>query len=325
MNGELDATRIAATPAVRRKGDAIKRAALHELRRYQLYLLLILPLAYLFIFYYGSMYGLLIAFKEFNPMKGIMGSPWVGMKYLNKFFTSHNFSQLVRNTVSLSLYSLVASFPIPILLALAINACGSKGFKKTVQMGTYAPYFLSVTVVVSMLYQFLAEKTGVVNTVIFALTNQRVSFLTRPNIFQHLYVWSDVWQYTGYNSIIYIAALSSVDVSLHEAATVDGANKFQRTWHVDMPGILPTATILLILRVGQIMNVGFEKVYLMQNPMNISRSQIINTYIYAQSIGSQIPNFSYSTAVGLFNAVINFFLLLSVNGAANKINGGGLF
>lgn len=271
------------------------------------------------------MYGLLIAFKEFNPMKGILGSPWVGMKYLNKFFSSHNFGQIVWNTLSLSLYNLVVSFPIPIMLALSINACGKRGFKKLVQMGTYAPYFLSVTVVVSMLYQFLAEKTGVVNTMLYSLTGQRVSFLTRPSIFQHLYVWSDVWQYTGYNSIIYIAALSAIDPSLHEAATVDGANKFQRTWHIDLPGILSTATILLILRIGQIMNVGFEKVYLMQNPMNISRSQIINTYIYQQSIGSQIPNFSYSTAIGLFNALINFVLLLTVNKAANKINNSGLF
>ncbi|GHU68516.1 sugar ABC transporter permease [Clostridia bacterium] len=309
----------------RNKGFSWRKSARHEVRRWQLYALLVLPLAYLFIFHYGSMYGLLIAFKNFNAMKGILGSDWVGMKWINKFISSHNFWQIVRNTLGLSMYSLLAGFPIPIILALAINACQTRWFKKTVQMGTYAPYFLSVTVVVSMLYQFLAEKTGVVNTMLFSLTGERISFLTRPGIFQHLYVWSDVWQYTGYNSIIYIAALSSIDPSLHEAATVDGANKFQRTWHVDLPGILPTATILLILRIGQIMNVGFEKVYLMQNPMNISRSQIINTYIYQQSIGSQLPNFSYSTAVGLFNSVINFILLLTVNGVANRTNGSGMF
>lgn len=297
----------------------------HELQRYQLYLLILLPLAYLIIFHYGPMYGVLIAFKDFNAMKGIMGSQWVGFKHFARFFSSHDFSRILGNTISLSLYTLAVSFPVPILLALAIHSCGRTGFKKMVQMGTYAPYFLSTTIVVSMLNQFLAEKTGVVNTILFNLTGERISFLTRPNVFPHLYVWSDVWQSMGYNSIIYIAALAAIDPALHEAATVDGANKFQRAWHIDLPGILPTMTILLILRVGQIMNVGFEKVYLMQNPMNISRSQVINTYIYQQSIGSTIPNFSYSTAVGLFNSVVNFVFLLTFNHVANRINGSGLF
>lgn len=296
-----------------------------EAQRYQLYLLLILPLAYLVVFHYGPMYGVLIAFKNFNPMKGILGSPWAGFKHFERFFNSYDFMRILRNTFSLSLYSLLAGFPVPILLALAINSCRRTGYKKIVQMGTYAPYFLSVTIVVGMLYQFLAEKTGVVNTVLYALTGQRISFLTKPNIFSHLYVWSDVWQKMGYQSIIYIAALAGIDPSLHEAATVDGANKFRRVWHVDLPGILPTATILLIIELGRIMSVGFEKVYLMQNPMNISRSQIISTYIYQQSVGAQIPNFSYSTAVGLFNSVINFVFLLSTNALANRINGSGLF
>lgn len=302
-----------------------KKIASRELRRYQLYLLIILPLAYLLIFHYGAMYGLIIAFKNYNPLKGILGSPSVGFKYFEKFFKSRDFGMLLSNTLTLSLYDLLATFPMPILLALAINACRHPRYKKVVQMCTYAPYFLSVTVVVSMLNQFFAEKTGVINTVLFSLTGNRISFLTQPNAFAHLYVWSDVWQQTGYSAIIYIAALAGVDPSLHEAATVDGANKFQRMWHVDLPSILPTITILLILRMGSIMSVGFEKVYLMQNPMNIRKAQIINTYIYQQSIGSQIPNFSYSTAVGLFNSLINFALLLIVNTTANKINDSGLF
>lgn len=302
-----------------------KKIALKELRRYQLYLLIILPLAYLFVFHYGAMYGLVLSFKNYNPTLGILGSPSVGFKHFERFFKSRDFKMLLSNTISLSLYDLVVTFPMPIILALAINACRSNKYKKIVQMSTYAPYFLSVTVVVSMMNQFFAEKTGVVNTLIFSLTGNRISFLTQPGAFAHFYVWSDVWQHTGYSAIIYIAALSGVDPTLHEAATVDGANKFQKMWHVDLPAILPTITILLILRMGSIMSVGFEKVYLMQNPMNIRKSQIINTYIYQQSIGSQIPNFSYSTAVGMFNSVINFILLLIVNTTANKINDSGLF
>lgn len=299
--------------------------ACRELQRYQLYLLVAIPLIYLGIFHYGSMFGLLIAFKDFSAGKGILGSDWVGLKHFQRFFRSRDFIMILRNTLSLSLYTLVITFPMPIILALAINSCGASRYKKVVQMGTYAPYFLSVTVVVSMMNQFFAEKTGVVNAILFSITGQRISFLTKPGAFAHLFVWSNVWQNTGYNAIIYIAGLASVDPTLHEAAVVDGANKFQRILHVDLPSIISTVTILLILRAGAIMSIGFEKVYLMQNPMNLSRSQIINTYIYQQSIGSQLPNFSYSTAVGLFNSGINFILLLSVNSIANRINNSGLF
>ncbi len=307
------------------RGERWKKRFAREMRRYQLYILIILPLAYLFIFHYGAMYGVLIAFKDFNPAKGILGSDWAGFKHFERFFGAYNFGRILKNTLTLSVYSLIAGFPIPILLALCIHSCTHTGFKKTVQMATYAPYFLSITVVVSMLNQFLAEKTGVVNTVIAMITGERISFLTKAAYFPHLYVWSGVWQTMGYSSIIYIAALAGIDPTLHEAATVDGANKFQRAWHVDLPGIMPTATILLILNLGHIMSVGFEKVYLMQNTMNISTSQIISTYIYQQSIGSEIPNFSYSTAVGLFNSAVNFILLIFFNTLANRINDSGLF
>lgn len=303
----------------------LKKEAVCELRRYQLYLLLIIPLAYILIFHYGSMYGLLIAFKNYNASKGILGSEWVGLVHFQRFFRSHNFGQILRNTLTISVYSLAAGFPLPILLAIAINSCKRQKYKKIVQMATYAPYFLSVTVVVSMMNQFFAEKTGVVNMLIEMMGGERISFLTKPSAFLHMYVWSGVWQSTGYSAIIYIAALSGIDPTLHEAAMVDGANKFKRVWHIDLPGILPTATILLILNLGSLMSVGFEKVYLMQNSMNLSKSQIISTYIYQQSIGSSIPNFSYSTAVGMFNSVVNFALLLTVNTIANKVNDGGLF
>ena len=311
--------------APRRQKNRFQKIVQREARRYQLYLLLLLPLAYIFIFHYGSMYGLLISFKDYNAGKGILGSPWVGMKHFERFFHSHNFWQILRNTLEISVYSLLAGFPLPIILALALNSCKSTKYKKIVQMATYAPYFLSVTVVVSMMNQFFAEKTGVVNMILETFTGQRISFLTKSSAFIHMYVWSGVWQATGYSSIIYIAALAGIDPTLHEAAMVDGANKFQRIWHIDLPGILPTATILLILNLGNIMSIGFEKVYLMQNSMNISRSQTIATYIYQQSVGSSIPNFSYSTAVGMFNSVINFVMLLTVNTIANKVNDSGLF
>lgn len=306
------------------RGGWQKRLA-YEGRRYQLYLLLLLPLAHLIIFSYGPMYGLLIAFKNYHAGKGILGSEWVGLVHFKRFFSSHNFWQILRNTLALSLYSLAASFPLPILLAIAINSCRRGSYKKVVQMATYAPYFLSVTVVVSMMNQFFAEKTGVVNTLLEQLIGERISFMTKPAAFIHMYVWSGVWQGTGYSSIIYIAALAGIDPTLHEAAMVDGANRFQRVWHIDLPGILPTAMIMLILNLGNIMSVGFEKVYLMQNTMNMSRSQTIATYIYQQSVGSQIPDFSYSTAVGMFNSVVNFAMLLTVNTIANKVNEYGLF
>ena len=296
-----------------------------EIQRYQLYLLLVLPIAYLLIFHYWPMYGVLISFKDFNPMLGILNSPGAGFKHFERFFSAYNFSQIITNTLSLSLYTLSVTFPTPIILALAINSCRKQRFKKVVQMGTYMPFFLSVTIVVSMMYQLFSMHTGVINTILDAIIGQRISFLTMPTAFSHLYAWSDVWQSMGFRSIIYIAALAGIDPSLHEAATVDGANKFRRLWHIDLPGILPTIVILLIMEVGRIMSLGFEKVFLMQNPMNISKSQIISTYIYQQSIGAAIPNFSYSAAVGLFNSVINFILLLSANALANKLGDRGLF
>lgn len=310
------------------QGGARNQSALARksfFKQYQLYLMLLLPVAYLLIFHYGPMAGLVISFKDYQAGKGIFGSPWVGLKHFTRFFQSHQFLQVVSNTLKLSMYSLLANFPIPILLAIGINSCVGSRYKKVVQMATYAPYFLSVTIVVSMINQFFAEKTGVVNMALSFFTGERVSFLTQSQLFPHFYVWSGVWQNLGFSSIIYIATLAGVDPTLHEAARVDGANKFQRTFHIDLPGILPTATILLILNIGQLMTVGFEKVYLMQNSTNISQSQVISTFIYQQSIGSEIPNFSYSTAVGLFNSLINFTLLLGANKLANKLNDGGLF
>lgn len=286
-------------------------------KSWQLYLVILLPVVYLIIFKYAPMYGVIIAFKNYIATKGILGSPWVGFKHFHYFFTSPLLFRLLYNTVSISLYSLLAGFPLPIILALSLNEVKNISFKKTVQMVTYAPYFISTVVMVSIMLQFLSPQIGIVNHIIKSLGGHATNFMGEPDYFKSLYVWSGVWQYTGYASIIYLAALTGIDPELHQAAIVDGATKLKRIWHIDIPGIMPTAVILLILNVGQIMNVGFEKVYLMQNNLNMVSSDVIATYVYR--MGLLNSQFSYSTAVGLFNSVVNLVLLVLVNQAARKL------
>ena len=292
---------------------------------YQLYLLVLLPVAYIFVFMYIPMYGTQIAFREFMAIQGIWGSDWVGLKYFQKFFDSPYFVRVVRNTLEISLYTLIAGFPFPILLALALNSSLNRRFKKTVQMVTYAPYFISTVVMVGMLFQFLSPRIGFVNDILALLGFERVMFLSEPALFSSVYVWSGVWQLTGWNSIIYLAALSTVDPELHEAAIVDGANRLRRILHVDIPSVLPTIVILLIIQSGQIMTLGFEKVYLMQVPLNLARSEIIATYVYKVGLVSSIPNYSYGAAIGLFNAVINLLLVLAVNRLSKTTTGQSLW
>lgn len=287
-------------------------------RGYQLYLLLLLPMTYIIVFSYIPMYGAQIAFKDFQASLGIWGSPWVGLQHFNRFFSSYNFRQIVRNVIGINLYSLAVGFPAPIILALLINNIDSGKFRRTVQTITYAPHFISTTVMVGILIQFLSARIGIINKMITSLGFESVSFMGEASLFKTIYVLSDVWQHAGWGAIIYIAALAGIDVALHEAAVVDGATKFQRTLYIDIPGILPTALILLILSMGSIMNVGFEKVFLMQNPLNVSTSEVINTYIYKVGIASQMPNYSFSTAIGLFNSGINFILLVMVNQIVKK-------
>ena len=299
------------------KHQAIQRSLLSWRRdvtvNYQLYLLVLLPVVYIFVFMYIPMYGTQIAFREFLAIKGIWGSEWVGFKYFLKFFDSPYFVRVVRNTLEISLYALIAGFPFPILLALALNSALNRRFKKTVQMVTYAPYFISTVVMVGMMFQFLSPRIGFVNDIIAAFGFERMMFLSEPTLFSSVYVWSGIWQLTGWNSIIYLAALSTVDPELHEAAIVDGANRLRRILHVDIPCVLPTIIVLLIIQCGQIMTVGFEKVFLMQRPLNLARSEIITTYVYKVGLVSSIPNYSYGAAIGLFNAVINLILILAVN------------
>ncbi|WP_397376530.1 ABC transporter permease [Paenibacillus sp. MER 180] len=287
-------------------------------KNWQLYLLLLPVVLYYIIFHYLPMYGIQIAFKDFMANKGIWDSPWVGFKHFERFFNSFYFERLLTNTVLISLYSLALSFPIPILLALMLNEVKAERFKKVVQTITYAPHFLSVVVVVGMLFIFLNPSTGIINHLIVAMGGESITFMTSPGWFKTLYVLSDVWQTMGWSSIIYLAALSGVDHQLHEAATIDGATRIQRIWHINLPTIAPTIIILLILNLGSVMSVGFEKVFLMQNSLNMSSSDIISTYVYRTGILD--AQYSFSAAVGLFNSVVNFALLIVVNYIARRVN-----
>ncbi len=281
-----------------------------------LYLLLLPAVLYALIFLYAPMGGVLIAFKDYSPVKGILGSPWVGLKYFEKFFNAYNFKQIFFNTLSLSVYNLVAQFPIPIFFALLLNQMRQRRFRKVVQTVSYAPHFISMVVLVGMLNVFLSPSTGIVNILIKSLGGEAVYFLGKADLFRPVYVWSGVWQDTGRSAIIYIAALSSIEQELHEAAMVDGASKLQRTIYIDIPGIMPTAVIMLILNLGRVMSVGFEKAYLMQNTLNIASSEIISTYVY--KVGLLNAQFSLSTAIGLFNSVISCVLVVFVNFIARR-------
>ena len=292
---------------------------------WQLHLLLSLPFLYLFIFKYVPMWGAQIAFRDFFAVHGIWGSPWVGMKNFNRFFQSYQFWSVVKNTFTLSAYQIFAGFPIPIILALALNNVEHRGFRKTVQMTTYAPHFISTVVMAGIILRFLSPHTGMVNNIIRALGFEPIGFMSDPALFQSVYVFSGVWQNAGWGTIIYLAALAGIDPQLHEAAIVDGASKLQRTRHIDIPGILPVAIILLILETGRIMQVGFEKAFLLQNPLNLISSEIIQTHVYKIGLASPIPDYSFATAIGLFNSVINLTLILIVNSLARRLSNTSLW
>ncbi len=286
-------------------------------RNWQLYLLLVPVVAYLLIFQYAPMYGLMIAFKTYSIRLGIWGSKWVGFAHFSRFFNSYYCTEVITNTLGISLYSLVVGMPMPILLALALNEARSKWFKRTVQTITYAPYFISTVVMCSMIFLFLSPSSGIINHMIEAFGGEPKYFMGTPSMFKTIYVLSGVWQYTGWNSIIYMAALAGIDPQLHEAAMIDGAGRWRRIWHINLPGIMPTAVILLILNSGTVMSVGFEKIFLLQNELNRSASEVISTLVYRQGL---IQNdFSYSTAVSLFNSAVNCVLLISVNQVARRI------
>ena len=287
---------------------------------WDLYFFLIPTLVYFAIFHYAPMYGLQIAFKTFKIRQGIWGSPWANPWYyqFDRLFSTSLLRTALTNTLMLSAYSLLFGFLPPIILALMLNQVGNLRFKKFVQTVSYAPHFISVVVMVSMLFCMFSTTNGIITRLLGLLGLGPYPVTSEAKYFRGLYVGSDIWQNMGFSAIIYIAALAGISPELHEAAVIDGANKAQRIWHVDIPGILPTITILLILRSGSIMNVGFQKVYLMQTSLNLSKSEILSTYVY--KVGLENGDFSFSTAVSMFNSVVNFILIISVNAITRRLS-----
>lgn len=302
--------------------DSSRRLGLRIWKHRAYYVLMLPAIIYVLIFCYAPMYGLQIAFKDYKGALGIVGSRWCGMKHFMSFFKSYNFMLLMRNTIVLSLYSLIAGFPMPIIIALLLNETKGR-FKRASQTILYAPHFLSTVVVVGMINTMLSPSFGVVNTIIEALGGERIYFMTMPGAFRHLYVWSGVWQGMGWGAIIYLAALAAVDPELHEAATIDGASRIQRIRYINIPTIVPTIIILLIMRMGSLVSVGYEKVYLLQNDLNVEVSEVISTYVYKQGLVKS--QYSFSSAVGLFNSLVNFTFLVIVNAISRKVSETSLF
>lgn len=283
-----------------------------------LYLLMLPSVIIFLLFTYYPMYGVIIAFKNFTPADGIFGSEWVGLQNFIQYFNSYQFGLTIRNTIVISLYTILVTFPLPIALALMCNQIRAKKFKKFFQVSTYLPHFISTVVMCGMLILFLSPSTGIISKLVGLFGFQLPNLMGSAAAFPHIYVWSEAWQHVGWDSILYIATLSSVDPSLYEAATMDGAGKWKKMLHVDVPALMPTVTIMLILRMGSVMSVGFEKVYLLQNTLNSSTSEIISTYVYKMGLISN--QYSLSSAIGLFNNVINLALLPLVNAISKKIS-----
>ncbi len=293
-------------------------------RHWQLYVFLLIPIIWLLVFKYYPMLGAQIAFRKFNPNGGIWGSPWVGFDNFIKFFSSYQFSRVMVNTLVTSFYSLVAGFPLPIILALMLNSLRSKRFKNTLETIAYVPHFISIVVLVGMMMQMLNPHIGILGAIFRMFGQTAPDLFGSAEAFPHLYVWSGIWQNVGWNTIIYTAALSGVDPELHEAAQIDGASRFRRVLYIDLPTIMATVTIMLILNAGNIMSIGFEKVYLMQTDLNLAASEIISTYVYKVSF-VQGSDFSYASAIGLFNSVINMALLVTVNAVSRKVSESSLW
>lgn len=290
-----------------------------------LYLMVLPTVLFYLIFAYGPMYGLIIAFKNYSPALGIMGSPWAGMhgfEHIVSFVTGPFFGRLMKNTFTISLMSIVLGFPAPIIFALLLNELHNKKFKSVVQSITYIPYFLSMVVVCGLLYTFLGTN-GLFNDIIAFFGGERSNLLTRPEYFKIIYVLSDIWQGVGWGSIVYLAALTAIDESLYEAAELDGAGRLRQTIHITIPAIVPTIITLLILRMGTILNVGYEKIILLYNGATMDAADVISSYLYRRGLVNN--DYSFSTAVGLFNSVINFVIIWFVNYLSRKYTESGLW
>ena len=292
-------------------------------RNWLLYAFLLPVLVSVILFCYWPMYGLQIAFKDYTFAKGFSGSEWVGLKWFIRFFNTPRFWLIIKNTLTISIYAFIVGFPFPIILALILNNVKNAKWKKFAQTITYMPHFISVVVLVGMMNVMFSPRSGLVNTMLGWIGIDPIYFMGNPDYFRHMYVWSGVWAGMGWGSIIYMAALAGVDPSLHEAAMIDGANKIQRVWHIDLPTIVPTMSIMLIMSFGKVMSVGYEKVYLMQNSLNLNTSEVISTYVYKMGILNNQQ--SYSSAIGMFNNVINFILVITMNKVVKKLSGSGLW
>jgi ABC-type polysaccharide transport system, permease component len=300
------------------KASSLKKELNIIKKDWQLYSLLILPILYYIIFKYGPMYGNIIAFRKFVPGGPAYGTKWVGLKYFQLFITDPTFWGVFRNTLTLSVSSLIWGFPFPIIFALLLNELNGKRFKKFVQTASYLPHFLSTVIVVGMIQQILSPSSGVVNVVLKSLTGRTISFLQEPGWFRTIYVSSGVWQGLGWGAILYLAALSNINMELYESAKIDGANRWKQTLHITIPGIMPTIVILLILNIGGLMGVGFEKVLLLYNPLTYSTGDVIDTYLYR--LGLESNSFSYATSIGLFNSIIGLVLVTSANLVSRKFS-----
>ncbi|MEV0797594.1 ABC transporter permease subunit [Kribbella sp. NPDC050281] len=310
----------AAPPRPRRRVRVLR-----ELKRcWQLYVMLAVPMLLLAIYNYWPMYGVQIAFRDYNVVDGITGSPWAGLKYFQRFVESYQFWPVVKNTIVLNIYELVATFPLPIVLAIGLNYVRRRWFGRTVQMVTYAPHFISTVIVVGMVFVLADPNTGLLNALLHLVGLGPID-VTSPGWFRHVYVWSGAWQSVGFSAVVYLAALSGIDPQLYEAAVIDGASKLRRIWHIDLPGIAPVAVILFVLTMGSMFTLGFEKVLLLQNPLNFGVSEVIDTYVYKVGLASDIPQYSYATAIGLFKSILALVLMLSANKIARKTSGWSLW
>ena len=293
------------------------------LKCWRLYVMMLPAIIYIALFCYKPMYGILIAFKDFRIKRGVWGSEWVGFEHFERMFESYWFPIIFKNTLTISGLTLILGFPIPIILAIVLNEVRNEKFRKTVQTVSYAPHFISTVVMCGMITLFLSPTNGIINKFLNFLGMESVFFLQKPDMFKWVYVISDIWQAAGWSSIIYFAALSGVDKALLEAADIDGANRLQKIWYINIPEILPTIVVMFILKCGSLLGVGYEKAYLLQTNTNLIGSEIISTYVY--KVGLEQSDFSFSTAVGLFNTVINCIILITANQLSKKVTKTGLF
>lgn len=313
------ATNRAAQPALSATGSLRSRIW----RDRYLLLMVLLPVIYFLIFSYGPMVGLVMAFQRFSPGKGFWHSPWVGLRYFKEFFSSYYCGRVIRNTLFLSFGEILFGFPLPILFALMVNECHKKWFAKIVQTVSYFPHFVSVVIMCGLMYDLFSSDNGLVNQLIVAMGGEKIAFYSRPEWFRPLYIGSSIWQSVGWNSIIYLAALSSIDQQMYEAARIDGASRLKQIWFITLPCLMPTIMMLLILRIGQVMSVGFEKVLLMYSPATYETADVISTYVYRRGILDS--EYSFGSAVDLFNCVVNFLMVFSANFISKRLTGNSLW